>query len=355
MKRSMDDSGERPKRSRGDATGPEMRVLIPSKAAGALIGKGGETVKRLRNDFNADISIPDSITPERIMHVSTPDVQGLCDIALEVLAKLEEIFHGSNREPELKILVHSSQAGAIIGKAGSKIKELRESTGTALKVFGECCPRSTDRVVVIGGESEKVLTALREVLKVLDEVPIRGAVRNYDTSNYEPDFASEYGGYPGDRRSGGFGGRSGRGGRGGGGGFSRGRDEGIGSRGFGGGNRGGYGGGRDNYNDYFDGPGGFGGHPSYQQEDDYGETATQQVTIPKDLAGSIIGKGGDRINRIREESGAKIVLHEADPDTLERIISITGTPSRIQSAQYLLQQCVRASASGRRYIYEAHR
>lgn len=37
-------------------------------------------------------------------------------------------------------------AGAIIGRKGEKIKELREQTGANLKVFSECAPMSTDRV-----------------------------------------------------------------------------------------------------------------------------------------------------------------------------------------------------------------
>lgn len=32
--------------------------------------------------------------------------------------------------------------------------------------------------------------------------------------------------------------------------------------------------------------------------------------------------------------------------------STAGTPNQIQMAQYLLQQCVRSSAAGRRYIEE---
>ncbi|KAL6092799.1 hypothetical protein STEG23_011476 [Scotinomys teguina] len=37
---------------------------------------------------------------------------------------------------------------------------------------------------------------------------------------------------------------------------------------------------------------------------------TTQVTIPKDLAGSIIGKGGQQIKKIRHESGASIKIDE---------------------------------------------
>jgi heterogeneous nuclear ribonucleoprotein K len=49
-------------------------------------------------------------------------------------------------EFEIRILIHQSMAGAIIGRKGEKIKELREQTGANLKVFSECAPMSTDRV-----------------------------------------------------------------------------------------------------------------------------------------------------------------------------------------------------------------
>lgn len=337
-----------PKRPRIEDTGEILRVLIPSRAAGALIGKGGETVKRLRNDFNADVSIADSLSPERIFVISAPDVDAICGIVLEVLAKLDEVNRNPNREPEFKILVHTSQAGAVIGRAGAKIKELREATGTAIKCFSECCPRSTDRVISIRGEHQKVIGALREVLKLLDTIAVKGAVRNYDTTNYELDFVEEYGGYPPEGR--GSGGRGSiRGGRFDGGGRFGGRDD---FDRFAGGSRPG-GGDHFDFDEFLDR--GMAARFRPMMDDEFALISTQQLTIPKDLAGSILGKSGDRINRIRHESGAKITLHEPEGDSLERIISITGTPGRIQYAQYLLQQCVRASAAGRRYIYEAHR
>lgn len=62
-----------------------------------------------------------------------------------------------------------------------------------------------------------------------------------------------------------------------------------------------------------------------------------QVTIPNELGGTIIGKGGERINRVREESGAQIVVGPQQ-ESGERIITITGSATAIQTAQYLLQQ-----------------
>lgn len=55
------------------------------------------------------------------------------------------------------------------------------------------------------------------------------------------------------------------------------------------------------------------------------------------LAGSIIGKGGQRIKQIRHESGAAIKIDEPLEGSEDRIITITGTQDQIQNAQYLLQ------------------
>lgn len=40
-----------------------------------------------------------------------------------------------DRDSELKVLVHQSHAGAVIGRGGSRIKELREENGVDLKVI----------------------------------------------------------------------------------------------------------------------------------------------------------------------------------------------------------------------------
>ena len=63
-----------------------------------------------------------------------------------------------------------------------------------------------------------------------------------------------------------------------------------------------------------------------------------QVTVPSELIGTIIGKGGQTIKQIRDVSCAKI---EIDSSTRygsdERIISVIGTLQQIKMAQRLLQ------------------
>jgi len=76
-----------------------------------------------------------------------------------------------------------------------------------------------------------------------------------------------------------------------------------------------------------------------------GGNETTQVTIPNDVAGAIIGPGGQRIWKIRNDSKAGVTVAEPESGSSERIITITGTQQAIQSAQYLLQQCVRENSS----------
>jgi len=74
-----------------------------------------------------------------------------------------------------------------------------------------------------------------------------------------------------------------------------------------------------------------------------------QVSIPKDMAGAIIGKGGMRIKQIRMESGATITIDEPQPGSNDRIINIAGSSDQIQNAQYLLQMCVKQNSNGPQY------
>ncbi|XP_014016217.1 heterogeneous nuclear ribonucleoprotein K isoform X3 [Salmo salar] len=390
-KRPAEDAEEEQsfKRSRNTDDMVELRILLQSKNAGAVIGKGGKNIKSLRTDFNASVSVPDSSGPERILSISA-EIETVGEILLKIIPTLEEYqqYNGMDFDCELRLLIHQSLAGSIIGVKGAKIKELRENTQTSIKLFQECCPQSTDRVVLVGGKSERVVECIKIMLELIAEAPIKGRAQPYDPNFYDETY--DYGGFTvmfeerggggGRRPLGGFhmrGGRggggfdrgpSGRGGRGGpmpparrdyeemsprrgpppphpvrgGRGESRGRNLAPPHRGGGSDRRGRPG---DRYGDNMGG-GGYdnnsswdsyqsGGRGSYN--DMGGPVITTQVTIPKDLAGSIIGKGGQRIKQIRHESGASIKIDEPLEGSEDRIITISGTQDQIQNAQYLLQ------------------
>ncbi|XP_061783279.1 heterogeneous nuclear ribonucleoprotein K, like isoform X2 [Nerophis lumbriciformis] len=373
------------KRSRNAEEMLELRVLLQSKNAGAVIGKGGKNIKALRTDYNASVSVPDSSGPERILSVNA-NIDTIGEILLKIIPTLEEYQHysGVDFDCELRLLIHQSLAGGIIGVKGTKIKELRENTQTTIKLFQECCPHSTDRVVLVGGKPERVIECIKVIMELVSEATIKGRTQPYDPNFYDETY--DYGGFTvmfeerGRRPMGSFPIRV-RGGfermptargsrpplssrrdyddlsprRGPPPPLSRGR---VGSRARnlplpppprGGGDRFSHGSyhddrpsdrrsrGGDRY-DSMSG-GGYGGRGSYS--DIGGPVITTQVTIPKDLAGSIIGKGGQRIKQIRHESGASIKIDEPLEGSEDRIITIIGTQDQIQNAQYLLQNSVK--------------
>lgn len=376
----MEDNMEN-KRYRGPAGGEvECRLLIPSKMGGAVIGKKGSNIQKLRTEFSANIRIPDAPGPERIMGITSEELMTCCQV---VEASLPFMFEDEdeNRDREIRVLFHQSVVGGIIGKGGSKIQEIREASGANVKAFQNCAPSSSDRVVAIKGPSSSLVRALEMCLEVAQENSDRsGRGVPYDPVNFDAYYSDEYGGYgTADRYSGGArrgGPMMGRGG----GGYGRGgygNDDGSYHTGFGfarggGGSRGGYGnprgGGFSGGPDQFGrgggggGPmmgfGGFGGRSAerFGEDDlaggfggnfggDEGEMKTSQSTIPKTMAGAILGPGGQRIRRIRAESRANITLGEANEND-ERVITIEGTDKQIEQAHFLLRQAVRDHHSG---------
>ncbi|XP_060805539.1 heterogeneous nuclear ribonucleoprotein K [Amyelois transitella] len=361
MKRdAYGDDGPSHKRQRH--TDDEVTFLIPSKVAGSIIGKGGTNISKLRSQYKASITVPDCPGPERVLSILAPDVDSVLDIVKEILPNLADGGPKGNTEDlDVRLLIHQSRAGCVIGKGGSKIKELRDKTGAKLKIFSNPAPQSSERVVQLVGNADAVAAGVREVLDLIRQVPIKGPIQNYDPHNYDDFYADEYGG---------FGGGGGRGPPRGGPGrpsarpppgpsrgpggprgpMSRGPPPGPtgGPRGFGGNDfggpppRGNFGGGapRGGFGGGFGGNfgGGGGGFSS-----NGGQETSTQVTIPKDLAGAIIGKAGTRIRKIRAESGAGIEIAAPLQGSSDRIITITGTSARIQKAQYLLQQSVHES------------
>lgn len=64
-----------------------------------------------------------------------------------------------------------------------------------------------------------------------------------------------------------------------------------------------------------------------------------EMTVPNDLIGCIIGKGGTKIAEIRQISGAMIRIsncEEREGGNTDRTITISGNPDSVALAQYLI-------------------
>lgn len=91
-------------------------------------------------------------------------------------------------------------------------------------------------------------------------------------------------------------------------------------------------------------PGGAAGFPNSVHQPG---SQTQQIYIPNGFVGAVIGKGGQKINEIRQASATHIKIMEPgeggqDSSANERLVTITGQPMNIQMAVSLLYRRLEA-------------
>ncbi|XP_071603091.1 poly(rC)-binding protein 3 isoform X15 [Heliangelus exortis] len=299
-----------------------IRLLMHGKEVGSIIGKKGETVKKMREESGARINISEGNCPERIVTITGP-TDAIFKAFAMIAYKFEEDITNSmsnstatSKPPvTLRLVVPASQCGSLIGKGGSKIKEIRESTGAQVQVAGDMLPNSTERAVTISGTPDAIIQCVKQICVVMLESPPKGA-----TIPYRPKPAST--------------------------------------------------------------PVIFAGGQAYTIQGQYaiphpdltklhqlamqqtpftplGQTtpafpgldasppaSTHELTIPNDLIGCIIGRQGTKINEIRQMSGAQIKIANATEGSSERQITITGTPANISLAQYLINARLTSEVTG---------
>ena len=235
----------------------------------------------------------------------------------------------------IRLLVSHHRMGSVIGKAGSKIKEIQDASGARLVASEEILPSSTERTITITGVPDAIHIAVYHVGVVLQEHSERDRTAN--VIPYRPMGRSGGGGYPGGPSGMGgypshapsshhhqsyYGGYPPQGGMGG-----YGQDY-MGHPSSSSSSRGGSGG-------HHGGGGGGGGGGAMIP---HGSVA-QQIYIPNDMVGSVIGKGGSKINEIRQMSGSHIKISEPlNNGGNERLVTVTGTPESNQMAIYMLYQ-----------------
>ena len=188
----------------------------------------------------------------------------------------------------------------MIGKQGSKIKEIQEASGARLTAGETMLPGSTERVLSISGVADAVHIAVYYVGTIL----LEHQDRNANNLAYRPTAGPSRPGMAAGAPAGGFTANP------------------------------------TNYGYAGGAPGGYGpGAPQLPPG-----SQTQQIFIPNDLVGCIIGKGGSKINEIRSMSASHIKIMEpgagvaAGGSGSERLVTITGPPPNIQMAVSLLYQ-----------------
>ncbi|XP_047529081.1 poly(rC)-binding protein 3 isoform X3 [Vanessa atalanta] len=319
-----------------------IRLIMQGKEVGSIIGKKGEIVKRFREESGAKINISDGSCPERIVTV-TGNTSAIFKAFTLICKKFEEWCSqfnegggGGSRAPiTLRLIVPASQCGSLIGKGGSKIKEIRDVTGANIQVASEMLPNSTERAVTISGTCDAITQCIYHICCVMLESPPKGATIPYRP---KPNVAGPVilaggqaytiqGNYAVPAQDMG--------------GLAKSPLAGLAALGLGG-----------------LGPANTGGlNPAAlaalagsqlrTSNQTRNTPATNQqsheMTVPNELIGCIIGKGGTKIAEIRQISGAMIRIsncEEREGGSTDRTITISGNPDSVALAQYLINMSV---------------
>lgn len=84
----------------------------------------------------------------------------ICDKLREAALADQPPPDASAPEVSLRLAIPNTQAGAIIGKAGAKIKEIRDATGSSINMDKEVLPGSTERACSLSGTTVAVSQAI---------------------------------------------------------------------------------------------------------------------------------------------------------------------------------------------------
>ena len=177
-----------------------LKILIPSAAAGAIIGKGGETIAEVQQKVGAKVKLSKANdfypgTNERVCLISGSK-DAVTDICAFVQEKVREKpdphskpaidFDNkltAEREKQVKVIVPNSTAGMIIGKGGCTIQLIKEQSGSFIQLSQK--PTDTtlpERVVTVIGEDDSNKIALEMILDKVQEDPQSGSCLNVSYS-----------------------------------------------------------------------------------------------------------------------------------------------------------------------------
>ncbi|KZC06300.1 RNA-binding protein Nova-1 [Dufourea novaeangliae] len=197
--------------SGGDGT-YHLKVLVPGVAAGAIIGKGGDTIAQLQKDTGARVKMSKSHdfypgTTERICLItgSLEAIMSVMDFIMDKIREKPDLTSKTTvdfesgkttaeRDKQVKILVPNSTAGMIIGKAGNYIKQIKEDSGSYVQISQKAKDVSLqERCITVIGEKENNRSALMMILAKVADDPQSGVCPNVSyadvsgpVANYNP-------------------------------------------------------------------------------------------------------------------------------------------------------------------------
>ncbi|XP_030968954.1 KH domain-containing protein At4g18375 [Quercus lobata] len=315
-----------------------VRVLCPFDKIGRVIGKGGGTIKSIRQASGARIEVDDTKEDRDeciITITATESPDDLKSMAVEAVLLLQgKISDEEDDTVSIRLLVPSKVIGCIIGKSGSIINEIRKRTKADVRISkGDKpkCADGNDELVEVLGEVGSVRDALIQIVLRLRDDVLRDRDAGHNPSVGADSLFSAGTGLsvpsvlPSVPPVGSLG-------------YDQRVESGSGlgilsSSGL-------YG-----YGSLSMGENGYGSLPTYSSKL-YGglpPPSTLEILVPANAVGKVMGKGGANIANLRKISGAMIEISDSKSSRGDRIALISGTPEQKRAAENLIQAFIMAT------------
>ena len=158
----------------GTTAGSPMKteeMFVPREVVGLVIGRGGDTLKRIQSESRAKIQVDQENrdAPQRRVTItasSQEDIQ-------KAKALIEEIMlppqRGVGRQT-VQMNVPGRVVGSIIGRGGESIRELQEKSGAKIQIDPNAEPLHGERMINITGDSQAIDRAKQLIQDILANV-----------------------------------------------------------------------------------------------------------------------------------------------------------------------------------------
>lgn len=168
-----------------------FRILCPESKAGGVIGKGGSIVSQIRQETGARVTVQETVQgcEERVIVISAPEDAGNNGGDLGKISRAQEALfrvHGrifedivDENDPDnlitTRLVVPNGQVGCLLGKGGKIIQQMREETKAHIRILSRemtpPCVQSTDEILQITGYLNVVKKALQIISTRLRDNP----------------------------------------------------------------------------------------------------------------------------------------------------------------------------------------
>ncbi|KAJ0250991.1 RNA-binding KH domain-containing protein PEPPER [Hirschfeldia incana] len=154
-----------------------FRVIVPVSKVGAIIGRKGDIIRKMCEETRARIKVLDgpATTQDRVVLISAKEEpEAYMSPAMEAVVRVfrrvsdDDVQNGGSALSSVRLLVTSMQAINLIGKQGSSIKSIVESSGASVRILPEeetpFYAGQDERIVDVQGEALKIVKALEAIV-----------------------------------------------------------------------------------------------------------------------------------------------------------------------------------------------